>query len=190
MLPQLLPVADEDFFREFAGKVYSNTEFPECEDKTHVVPALLSTAISKATFYKPKPSQPTYYYYANRPPTTTVTGDLDISKKYVQLCFDLQCPQLIGTVVDRIINISGFSPSDAQECAKSVMLPLATFLTEQIRLNPAVGPIPQVGELRTTAIKFYLDWVENNPRSLDKQEVTKLLDMCVVNGDPAVFMTT
>lgn len=190
MLPQILPVADEDFLREFAGKVFSDKEFPECEDKTHVVPALLSTAISKATFYKKIPPPQATYYYAIKQPILTVTGDLDMSKRYIQLCIDLQCPQLIGALIDRVLDTSGLLPSDEREYAKSLLLPLATFLTEQIRLHPTIGPIPQVEKLRATGLKSYLDWVQSNTNSLNKQEFTKLLDMCVVDGDPTVFMTT
>ena len=191
MLPQLLPVADEDFLREFATEVFFDKEFPECADKTHVVPTLLTTAIYKAKFYNPKPAQSraSYLYPYRHEPEPAVVGDLEKAKKYVQLCFDVECTHLLGNVLDRVMNASGLSALDAQEYAKSVMFPLATFVTEQMCLNPAIGPIPQLENLRSTMTKFFLDGVEKNPSSFNKREIARLLSMCVVDGNPTIFMT-
>ena len=188
-MPQLVALADQQFLHEFASKVFFDEEHPECEDKTHVVPTLLTTAISQATLYKPKPLLVNPLYRIHRPGTIVDEPD-KAAKIYVQKCFKLGCPQLVGTVIERVISSSSATPTDAEDCAKSIMLPLATFVTEQLRVHPEAPPIPQVETLRTTAMKLYLDWVAKNSRLMDRREVAKLLAMCVVNGDATVFMTT
>lgn len=154
------------------------------------MPTLLTTAISKAILYKPKPAPAYPYTYGYNRPAPAADEPDKAAKTYVRICFQLGCPQLVGAVIERVISSSNATPADAEDCARSVMLPLAAFVTKQLRAHPAAPPVPQLETLRTTAMKLYLDWVEKNSRLMDRGEVAKLLAMCVVNRDPTVLIST
>lgn len=147
---------------------------------------LLRAAIAKAALYTPVPPRTAYGYY--NPPAAPADASAS-AKRYLQLCLELRCAPLVAAVFERI-STAGFAPAQAQECARSVLIPLVAWCAERMRARPEdrAALEAHIQELRERAVGLYLDWMAANASVVGRAEVAKAVDVTVVEGKPEVFM--
>ncbi|KAA1473725.1 hypothetical protein DENSPDRAFT_823223 [Dentipellis sp. KUC8613] len=190
MLSQPQFRSKSSFLLHFASALSSSRDFPGSPEKSAVISTILKRAISKVSFFKPSP-EPRHAWsrYVSSTKTQTVSPS-DLAEKYVSICFAVGCPDRVSDIVTKVMDVSPLSASDAQECARNVMLPLATYCTALLLKNSDVTSIKGLNKLRHTGIKLYLDWICATADWLTKAEFEKLLNVTVLDGNPQVFLET
>lgn len=78
------------------------------------------------------------------------------TKKFIELCLDLRCKELVGTVMERVLQSAGSGTSAlwTQDYAQAVMLPLIAFCAERMRVNAEDVPSAELKKLQETGVKF------------------------------------
>lgn len=191
MFPQFLPTASEDVLRGLATQLFAAEFLPESAEKSAVISTLLSAGITKAAFFKPpSPPQQAYYPSWNRPSQPQVSaGDrAELAKRYVQTCIVLGCPELVGNMLDKVGDTSALEAKHAQECARTVMLPVVAACVERMRGTPESVPKEKFEKLKENAVKLYFEWFIANTRAVTRPDVVALINAVVVDGNAATFV--
>ncbi|TFK97232.1 hypothetical protein BDV98DRAFT_268431 [Pterulicium gracile] len=191
MLPQLLKLAEDDFLLAFALAVSVDPELSNCAQTQNIKAALLSHAISKATFFysqqppspTPRPSQGLHDRIEK--PVPPPQNSPDVAKKYINASIKLGCAAAIAQIIDRLVEASSGSDTDSHDCAHQVMLPLVVSC---IRLGDAV-PVEHFRRLQGQAVEAYLGWVERNAAKFVGRDAGSLIKATLVNGDATVFQS-
>ena len=191
MLPQLVSVASEGVLRELAVQLFAFDAFPDSQEKSAAISTLLGAAIASATFFTPAPPPPLRLAHANwhipQPPPPTV-DHAALAKRYTQTCVALGCPDLVGTVLDRAGDTAALTPPHAQECARTVMLPLVAACADHMREKPDSVLRDKLEGLRAKAMGLYLEWFAAKKESLTRLDVAGLIEVAVVDGDASTLV--
>lgn len=189
MLPQILTLSDGNFLCAFAKQTYEDPGLHDSQTKSITIRTVLAEAISKASFYKPKPPEPKYPYIRKEPPTPEEDPYI-IPKRYLQLCLDTKQNDLVEVIVEKVMDTNKLSVPEVQEHARAIMIPLVTFSTELSSTNPAIRAIQKLDVLRHTALALYTDWLGANPDLFTQAEVAKVLNisMAGIDNNPQIFI--
>ncbi|KAI0089279.1 hypothetical protein BDY19DRAFT_135108 [Irpex rosettiformis] len=126
------------------------------------------------------------YPYNTHPATSPPPTDyLALTKLYVQTARELGHPSLINTIIDRVTDTSNLDISQTQDCARTVMVPLAAFLGSS---NSGSGLPSRFGHLQQEGLKLYLDWLSTHSDELTEDRAVSLLDAALACGNADVFM--
>ncbi|CAL1700296.1 unnamed protein product [Somion occarium] len=172
IIPQIVPLTDPTLLKDFALLVHADARLPPSDVKTKVVSGLLSAALSSHSFNEA--SQPSTTYHSN-----FVTAKL-----YLQACFDTQCYDLTGGIINKVANGIAHPCSGNQlQYVKEVALPLLAFLHEYISKNPGYTP-PYLDLLLQRAIDVYTTSMGN---SVTKGEIQCLVQAVALDSSESLF---
>lgn len=187
IVPQFITTAAEELLRELAAQVFG-ADFPESEEKSTVISALLSAGIRKATFFTPRKPQPSYYSYYGKPPQAPTEDRAALAKRYLQTCVVLGCPDLVGNVLEKVGDTTALQALHAQECARNVMLPVIAACAERMRTSPNSVPKAQLESLKDRAVALYFEWFVANTTTVTQLDIRALMNAVIVDGDATMFV--
>ncbi|GJE87366.1 hypothetical protein PsYK624_034490 [Phanerochaete sordida] len=192
VLPQVVALASEDTLRHFATQLFASDLFAESPEKSAAVSSLLSAAIAKTVFFKPAPAQPAYYNSWRYPPQpqAPATDYTVVAKSCIQTCVVLGCAELVGAVLARVGDTATLNARRAQECARTLMLPVVAACAERMRVAPQSVPQDAFVMLKEKAVTLYFDGFAANAAGVTRADVAALVGATLADGDATVFVTT
>lgn len=169
--------------------------FPSSPAKSSLVSSLLTAAIAKAPFTLIHPEAP-----PGNPTTqnsrSSISGDdprLARAKAYLRTARDLGCGQLLGAIVDRIMDTNTLSSSELEEYTRRVTLPLVAFISQDAQMAALDNDMKaRFGQLQKKGVDVFLSFLreERNHGRVTQLEVATFLDAALANNDGVAFTET
>ena len=179
MLPQLLDIADEHFLLNFAREIEKRADFKNV--KSVVIHKLLQAAISKADLLYDDS------HWCMGRGAVEPEDPCRKTKLYMSACRDLGCDDLLGNVIDRLLELKTYPEQEVYECVERTLIPLVIYFFEKLKARDDNTVIPRFRELRIMTVEFYLGFIEDIQSCT--HELATLMRISAIDGDPTTFIT-
>ncbi len=165
------------------------------QDKSSLVSSLLTSAIAKAPFTLIHPESPpgNLTTQNSRSPISGDDPRLARAKAYLQTARDLGCGQLLGAIVDRIMDTNTLSSSELEDYTRLVILPLVVFISQDAQMAVLDDDMKaRFGQLQKKGVDVFLSFLrdEQNHGHVTQREVATFLDAALGNNDGSTFAET
>lgn len=140
-----------------------------------MITKIVTTAISKLDFFKPKPDlEPDYHHWRQSELPEIDDPNLETFKTCLKYSFSVQCSEAVILILEKAKRITGMSAEDVQDRVKDVILPLLPFIADLRSENPDVLPSQAVKDLTQTTITVFFGSVGSVEREVSENVVRSL----------------